>query len=121
MLNSSFLLAFHCRNVLHLLHCQRLFSSGFLLQLLLKSLCDSKDQWLDFVFYFEWEHCYSCFLAFISGTRGEKYLSTLKVLMLVWWEFSKDRTCVILLECPSVFMCLTPLEVVSYLLKSHSY
>lgn len=66
------------------------------------------------------EHCYSYFLVFISGTRGEKYLSTLKVLMLAWWEFSKDTTYIILLECPSVFVCLTPLEVVSYQLKSHS-
>lgn len=66
------------------------------------------------------EHCYSCSLVFISGTRGEKYLSTLKELMLAWWEFSKDQTGVILLECPSVFMCLTPLEAVLYQLKSQS-
>lgn len=66
------------------------------------------------------EHCYSCILAFTSGTRGKNYLSTLKVLMFAWWEFSKNQTCVILLEGLSVFMCLTPLEVVLYQLKSHS-
>lgn len=60
------------------------------------------------------EHCYFWFLAFISGTRGEKYLSALKVLMLAWWEFSNLCNPIRVSLCIYVFnsfrSSLTPVE-----------
>lgn len=55
---------------------------------------------------------YSCFSVLISETRSEKHLSMWKCRYS--WEFPKNLTCVILLESPSVFMCLTTSESPSH-------